>query len=229
MRRLLRRVGIDVVAYKPRNYPHLRRPQLMRELAIDLVVDGGASDGVWASRLREEGFSGRILSIEPHASSFEELERRAVGDALWDCRRVALGAEPGSVDLHVAGIRQASSTLPMAARQAQLEPGSAYVGAERVERVRLDDLVGNGGGVFLKLDVQGAELEALRGATRTLDATQAVEVELSMTALYEGQALVPDVLAYLYDAGFELIGLETSYRDRLTGDLLQANGLLRRR
>jgi FkbM family methyltransferase len=229
MRRLLRRVGIDVVAYKPRNYPHLRRPQFLRELAIDLVIDGGASDGTWAARLRNEGFSGRIVSIEPHASSFAELERRAASDALWDCRRVALGSEPGTIELHVAGIRQASSTLPMSARQAELEPRSAYVGAERVECARLDDVVGTGGRNFLKLDLQGAELEALRGAPQTLDAAQAVEVELSMTTLYEGQALMPDVLAYLYDAGFELIGLETSYRDRLNGDLLQSNGLLRRR
>jgi FkbM family methyltransferase len=229
MRRLLRRVGIDVVAYKPRNYPHLRRPELIHDLVIDLVVDGGASDGAWASRLRDEGYSGRILSIEPHASSFAELERRAVGDTLWECRRVALGAEPGSVDLNVAGIHQASSTLPMAARQAQLEARSAYIGTEQVERARLDDTVGDVGRVFLKLDVQGAELEALRGATRTLESTQAVEVELSTATLYEGQALVHDVLAYLYDAGFELIGLEPSYRERSTGDLLQANGLLRRR
>jgi hypothetical protein len=37
------------------------------------------------------------------------------------------------------------------------------------------------------------------------------------------------VLSFLYARGFELIGLETSFRDRATGDLLQTNGFLRRR
>jgi hypothetical protein len=82
---------------------------------------------------------------------------------------------------------------------------------------------------FLKLDLQGAELDALLGAERTLAATRAIEIELSAVPLYEGQALLPDVLAFLYGCGFELIGFQTSFRDHANGDLIQANGLLRRR
>jgi FkbM family methyltransferase len=230
IREALRRVGVDVVAYAPRNYLHLRRPLLLRELAVGLVLDAGAGDGGWAARLRAGGYSGRILSFEPQEASFADLERRAAHDALWECRRVALADMPGEADLHVAANGQSSSLLPMVERHRVLEPGSAYVASERVETARLDDLVDDAGdAVFLKADVQGYELPLLRGAERVLERACLVEVELSATPLYEGQALLPEVLQFVVDRGFELIGLETSFRDRRTGDLLQANGMLRRR
>jgi FkbM family methyltransferase len=229
MRSLLRRLGVDVVAYAPRNYPHLRRPLLLRELGIELVLDGGASDGAWAGALRAAGFGGRILSIEPLQESFELLQRRCAADDRWDCRRAALGSVGGTVELHVAGNRQSSSTLPMLEVHRRLEPHSAYVGSQPVEQLPLDELV-DGAPVptYLKLDLQGRELDALHGAARTLAATRAIELELSAVPLYEGQALLPDVLAFLYARGFTLVGVETSFRDRATGDLLQLNGFLRR-
>jgi FkbM family methyltransferase len=227
MRSLLRRLGLDVVAYAPRNYPHLRRPLLLRELGIRLVIDGGASDGGWAAHLRQQGYSGRILSIEPYSASFAELERRAAGDDGWECRRVALAASPGSGELHVAGNRQSSSLMPILPLLTQLEPATGEVGVETVELARLDDLVSAPAGpTYLKLDLQGGELGALCGAERTLAAVGAIEVELSTVPLYEGQPLLPEVFEFLAASGFRVIGLETAVRNRETGDLIQTNALL---
>ena len=76
---------------------------------------------------------------------------------------------------------------------------------------------------------QGAELAVLRGAEASLGFVRIVEVELSAVELYRGQALVEEVIAFLRSAGFDPIGIETSFRDRRSGDLLQANGFFRRR
>jgi FkbM family methyltransferase len=226
-RSLLRRLGLDVVRYAPRNYPHLRRPLLLREEHIDLVLDVGASDGSWARAIREEGFRGRIVSFEPLAESFAELQR----SASWEVQRVALADRSGRVPLHVAANRQSSSLLPMARRHEEAAPDAPVVGEEDVEAARLDDLdvVRPGERAYLKLDVQGAELEVLRGAARTLDAVRVLEAELSTVELYEGQALLGEVVEHLRAAGFDLIGLEPSFRDRASDDLLQVNGWFRRR
>ena len=64
-RSLLRRLGVEVIRYAPRNFPHLRRPLLLEEERIDVVLDVGASDGAWARGLREAGYRGRIVSFEP--------------------------------------------------------------------------------------------------------------------------------------------------------------------
>jgi len=226
-RRLLRRLGIDVIRYAPRNYPHLRRPLLLAAEEIGVVLDVGASDGSWARELRADGYQGRIVSFEPLAESFTALERTAD----WEVHRLALGDRSGRTRLHVAANRQSSSLLPMADRHVRAAPESAVVGANEVEVARLDDLgaVRPGERAYLKLDVQGAELDVLRGSAQTLGAVRVVEAELSAVELYAGQALLGEVTEHLRVAGFDLIGLEPSFRDRVTGDLLQANGFFRRR
>src|SRR5438105_8161614 len=165
-RSVLRRLGIDVVRYAPRNYPHLRRPIVLDAEGIDVVRDVGANDGSWARELRAGGYSGRIVSFEPLAQSFAALDRTAD----WEVHRLALGDRSGRTRLHVAANRQSSSLLPMADRHVRAAPESAVVGTEEVEVARLDDLgvVQSGDRVYLKLDVQGAELDMHGGAAQTL-------------------------------------------------------------
>jgi FkbM family methyltransferase len=225
-RSLLRRLGLDVVRYAPRNYPHLRRPALLAEERVDVVLDVGASDGSWAKELRAAGFTGRIVSFEPLSESFAALER--VAD--WEVHRLALGDRAGRARLHVTANRQSSSLLPLGDRHVRAAPDAPVVGEEDVDVARLDDLevVRPGERAYLKLDVQGAELDVLRGAARTLGLVRAVEAELSAVELYDGQPLLGEVVEHLRAAGFDLIGLEPSFRDRATGDLLQVNGWFRR-
>jgi hypothetical protein len=71
----------------------------------------------------------------------------------------------------------------------------------------LDGLVASGevrAPDLIKLDVQGYELEALRGAAKALRSATAVICEVSFRRLYENQALFPDVLAFLGEQGFQL-------------------------
>jgi len=224
VRPLLRRVGVEVIAHEPRNFPHLRRTELLSTERIDVVLDVGASDGGWARGIRSLGFRGRIISFEP-------LEAPPARDRDWDWHRLALVDESRIAVFRVAANRQSSSLLPMADAHLQHAPESAEVGQIEVEVARLDELgvVPQGCRAYLKLDVQGAELAVLRGAEASLGFVRIVEVELSAVELYRGQALVEEVIAFLRSAGFDPIGIETSFRDRRSGDLLQANGFFRRR
>lgn len=54
------------------------------------------------------------------------------------------------------------------------------------------------------LDVQGAELECLRGATESLSRTRFLQVEVSYEAIYHGGVLFEELNAWLVDRGFEL-------------------------
>jgi FkbM family methyltransferase len=222
-----RRAGVELLRFNPTNSLDAARPLVLRDQAIDLVLDVGANQGQWARELRAEGYAGTLVSFEPLAEAFERLREAAEGDGAWEVRRVALGDKTGEADLHVAANEGASSSLlAMSETHVRAAPHASVVGSERVPVSRLDDVsLPAGHHVFLKLDVQGGERAVLDGATETLKRVRVVECELSLVELYEGQALLAEQLARLSEAGFALWGLQPSFADQASGRLLQADGL----
>ena len=206
-----------------------RRAKLLASEGIDVVLDVGANVGQYASKLRDSGYSGRIVSFEPYGQAYTQLERTASRDPGWQARRIALGEEAGEVELNVSGNSFSSSLLPIRERHVEIAPDAAYVDREVVPALRLDaiwdELVAAGERVWLKLDVQGFELPVLRGAGERLALTHAVQVELSLTSLYEGDVLWLELGEWLRERGFELVGVEPGHEDPNSGRLIQFDGV----
>jgi FkbM family methyltransferase len=229
----MRRLGFEVLPYDAEHFRDLRRPALLRDRQIDLVLDVGANNGRWAEELQQSGYTGRIVSFEPMAAAFSDLQRRSAAVSNWEVLQIALGNKAGAAPFHVAGNSSSSSLLPMAGRHVVTAPDSAYVAEEQVEVRRLDDLAPDvirpGERIWLKIDVQGSELPALRGAEKTLGSVEVVETELSLVELYEGQALFGEVVAFLGSCGFGARYLEPIFSDPASGEVLQVDGIFTRR
>lgn len=75
-----------------------------------------------------------------------------------------------------------------------------------VETTRLDDVVHERIDM-LKLDVQGAELDILRGAERLLEDVLVIHAEVEFFPIYNDQPLFDDVFRFLVARGFELFDL----------------------
>jgi hypothetical protein len=80
---------------------------------------------------------------------------------------------------------------------------------------------------LLKIDVQGYELEVLKGCEPLLACFRYVYSECSFVELYQGQALAGDVILYLIDRNFELSGVygqvEDANRRPVQADFLFTN------
>ncbi len=91
-------------------------------------------------------------------------------------------------------------------------PDSGYISSETAHIARLDDLRQQlrleGCSLFLKLDVQGYELEVIDGAPTTLRDVAVLEAEMSFVSLYSGQLLFAELVARLRDHGLVLGALE---------------------
>lgn len=231
-RSLLRRLGVDVVRYRPVPHHLARRARLLERFAPDVVLDVGANAGLYGAEIRGLGYRGRIVSFEPLAAAFAGLERAAAGDPLWETAPLALGASPGSAVLHVAGNSWSSSLRPMTAAHLRAAPESRYTGEERVAVETLDRVwerwVRPGERVWLKVDTQGHEAEVLRGAAASLARVRTLQLEMSPVRLYEGETLFTEMYERVVAAGFACVHLEPGLVDPASERLLSLDGYFHR-
>jgi FkbM family methyltransferase len=207
--------------------PFRHRARLLACEDVHLVIDVGANVGQYASALRRGGYPGDILSLEPLAEPFAALRARAAGDPHWTCEQVALGERSGFADLRVAAHSAGSSFLEVGETLVANTPEMATVGSERVRVEPLAHLLESiaSNSAFLKLDVQGFELQILRAGEDILPRLAGIEVELSFEPLYEGEGSFLEVTQLLDALGFRLAAVDPGIPDRRTGFPLQVDGI----
>jgi len=195
---------------------------------VDTILDIGANVGQYASMVRRAGYAGRIISCEPLTGAFGELSGRARRDDRWTPLRTAVGREPGTTTINVSANSFSSSLRPMTDAHLTNAPGSEYISTETVAVTTVTDLVAEHSVVpsrtLLKIDTQGFEDEVLAGAGDLVDEFVAIQLELSMVELYEGQSLFDDHYSYMRDHGFRLHIMEPGFSG-LTGQMMQCDGL----
>ncbi len=134
----------------------------------ETAVDAGANVGFVSNLLAYAvGSNGRVVSFEPHPLIFQTLARNAEH---W---RTAEGIE--ILELHQAAVSSSAGVLPLATDPATFAHNKGTASLEQagavdstdVETVRLDEELTTPVGV-LKLDVEGHEHSALRGAQALL-------------------------------------------------------------
>lgn len=220
-------LGYEV--HKKSWFSHHKRIEMMNRMGINLVLDVGANNGLYASSLRQDGYKDRIWSYEPLGRAFAELRNAAASDKQWRTVNSACGAQAGSTKINVANNSYSSSLLPMLELHSSNAPESEYVAEEVVSVCSLDDdvvpsLVSRDK-VWLKIDTQGFEAEVLKGAHKLMSSISALECELSLAPLYEGQPLIDAMLTMIYSYGFRMVGLAPGFCERETGYALQIDGI----
>ena len=214
---------------EPRTHASSRQHALRRH-GVDVVLDVGANAGQYATSLREGGFAGRIVSVEPLDEAFAALASAAAGDPSWTAVQAALAAAPGTLDMHVTSDSRCSSVLRPAAIVAL--PGGSPVALATVTARTLDDLseevVGAAEHLAVKLDAQGYEREILAGAAITLVRARVLELEMALVTTYEGAPLISELLPVLTAQGFSVISIEPGHRDRTTGQVYDVDVLMER-
>jgi FkbM family methyltransferase len=240
LRSLAEATGLEVRKTSVYTSQKLRHQLLFSQLPIDLVLDVGANTGQFVHQCRAAGYKREIISFEPSAAAHASLLQSAATDPFWTIAdRMALGATTGEVEINIAANSFSSSILPMLDSHLAAAPNSAYLQKEKVPLRRLDNVLADHLNllrttaaptrcIFLKLDVQGYESHVLAGATQLLNHTLAVQLEMSLLPLYEGEALMPQMHAAMTAKGFDLWDLEPSFRDPATGRLLQLDGIFLR-
>ncbi len=229
LKKLTRKFGIEIRLYNMYSSEFLHLEKLLSYNRIETIIDVGANIGQYAMNIRGAGYKGRIISFEPLSAAYKQLIKNSRKDAEWIVAdRMALGDEDGEIEINVSANSISSSVLPIMESHIRAAKESVYISKELVTIKRLDsvstglDLKGN---IFIKIDVQGFELDVLKGASKLLEKTKGLQLELSLTELYEGQILMEDMIKHVESLGFELHTIFPAFIDESSGRLLQTDGV----
>lgn len=184
------------------------------------VIDGGAHIGLFTVCMANAvGRNGWVLAFEPTPGTRAVLTRTVALNGLGasvSVRPEALGATTGRMSLHIGPTEGSNSN--------SLMEGRAGSTAAEVPTLALDDVLATlpSDPSCIKLDIEGAELDALLGAEALLRKHRpALCIEVHPRALRAGQRDPEQVRDLLLDLGYELFdGARPCPTERFAGDEL---------
>lgn len=148
-----------------RSFAYENELELLFRESVDVdytLLDCGANYGYWSVLVSSKPFgSHKAIAIEPSGQNFPKLANNArINGNRFEAMKCAIGAARGTARL--SGTKHEAFSI--AGDQAD---------GEEVPVIALDNLIDDGkvaaGGKFLiKLDVEGVEIEAMKGGTRLL-------------------------------------------------------------
>ncbi|MFN5133909.1 MAG: FkbM family methyltransferase [Chitinophagaceae bacterium] len=225
--RTAKKMGIAIRRYPVPEYKRLSK--IFQYFDIDLLVDVGANTGQYAQLVRELQYKKQIVSFEPVKAAFEQLQKKSNADSLWEVHQTALASNTGASQIHVSANSFSSSILQMLPAHLDAAPNSGYTNTEIINLTTLDVFLKNyqhlPQNIFLKIDTQGYEWEVLKGAEEYLPRITCLQLELSLTPLYQNEKTYGELMDYLIIKGFELYTLEPGFYNKDTGRLLQVDAI----
>jgi FkbM family methyltransferase len=211
--------------------PAIEHDAVLRGLKFDFVVDVGANRGQFSLVCRRLNPQAAIVAFEPQEGPARTYRAVFEKDARTRLHVSALAPQRGGMKMNISASDDSSSLLPISKLQTENFPGTGAVEVRSVSAGPLSDFVNPaelGMSNLLKIDVQGFELEVLKSAEPLLSLFDKVYAECSFAALYEGQALADEIIAWLEERGFRLSGQFNPAYTR-SGTLLQADLLFENR
>jgi FkbM family methyltransferase len=171
----------------------------------DTVIDGGAYLGFYSLLAAQRvGPQGAVFAFEPNPRTFEPL-RRNVSENGFEDRVIAL---PIGID-SAAGRRWFYLADHDASKSSLFVP-ERWQEATEAECIDVDGVLGSRSIDLVKLDIEGGEVDALRGMRGSLAASPdpCVIVECNPAALERAGRTTDDLLGELTGAGLEFAAID---------------------
>lgn len=190
--------------------------------APDAIIDIGANRADWSRMIRPIFPDVPIVMVEAQSALEPELANAAkeIGRAEY---RIALLGPVAGEERTFYEMGTGSSLLP--------ENSNVSRTSNRITATTLDLMAENAlpaaRSIFLKLDIQGAELMVLAGGAETLARCGAVQLEVALLSYNTGAPLLAEVVAFMAERGLlvtEVAGFSRPGAHLVQIDLIFAPG-----
>ena len=168
------------------------------------VLHVGAHLGEEASEYEEFGW-GPVIWVEAQPKLAEKLKSKldpnrnsVILAAVWDFDDIKL-------NLHVASNSMSSSLLELGSHSASY-PEITYIDEIQVETKRLDSILSSKDMPnFVNIDIQGAELPAIKGLGHLINKVDYIFVEVNRREVYKNCTIVSELDSFLSENAFKRI------------------------
>lgn len=168
------------------------------------VFDIGANIGLFALRNSSRVARGKIICFEPNDLVYQALQKNIRVNKLSNVEPypLAIGGDTGQIEFQVSPYSSGSGSI-MPWRLKNSHPAKltkVLVSSETLDffckKRNINEPID-----LIKMDIEGAEFEALSGGAEVLQRTKRIVME------YHGSQLLPKITLKLRQAGFKLIRL----------------------
>jgi len=175
---------------------------------IKTIFDIGGNIGSWTLLVKTIFPNAEIHAFEPLEGFANRLKENTKKIDSIFVHQVALANEEAMSEMYVAG--DSSSLMPLGKlMQEQYEIQSNE--KTTIQTVILDNYIKEKNipqPDFIKLDIQGYELEALKGAKKAMNYAKYIFIEVSFEEFYVGQPLFHEVVSFMAEHNFYATALK---------------------
>ena len=181
------------------------------------IVDVGASKGVWTLECMSVFPDAFYFVVDPLEENWAFLEKLTMTYPSVRAWKGALGPDHGYLTMHIHGDQSSfleseySDPLGSSRKEVEMRPLDSFL----CSPLKPPDLI--------KIDVQGFELEVLKGAEKCLSSCEILLLEVSFYKIYRNSPLAHDVIAFLRERGFRIFDICTYAQRPYNGALCQSD------
>ena len=184
------------------------------------ILDVGANKADWSVMALAAFPDVALLMIEPQSEMAPFLDKFCLEHPKARHVEAGAGSAPGELTLTIWDDLQGSSFLPL-----ENTADSENKVRRKIKIVTIDSLYGNGDPLpdLVKLDIQGFELEALKGAEKLFGHTELFIMEIALFDYMPNQPVISDVVNFMAQRGYETYEIPGFMRRPFDGALGQVD------
>lgn len=193
------------------------------ESSKPVIVETGAFNGDDIYRFLQRWPTSRIVALEPIPALYEKLKTRFCGlSNVVSLQSTLVGSRERYVKIwtNKSGTDHSAASILQPESVKDVYPGLNFEKSIELDALSLDALIESQQIEtidLLWLDLQGAELDVLRGSIKSLSIVNLIHLVVNRRALYKSAATFPELDEFLETAGFELLRLKMHF---LSGNAL---------
>lgn len=208
-------VGLDIHRYytqkvdSPSTILPSKQEHWITDLGISKVFDIGANQGQFLGKMLQLFPHLHFYCFEPLLDCFSILKENFKQYPVVSFFNCALGSSNSTQTIYRNAFSLSSSLLPMHENHKEAFPFTKIEFEEQINVKKLDDfmyLINPEDRYLLKIDVQGYEMEVIKGGRDILKNATVILIEVSFKEMYEGQALFHEIYHTISNLGFTFHG-----------------------